>query len=69
MNKLTRLNGLQKQLIETILKWVATDYREFDDFGAEGIVALRVMCYGKDDENLPHLVNQYIKKLLKEKGE
>lgn len=68
MNKLTRLNGLQKQFIDNILEWVA-DYNDFDDFSVEGIVALRVMCYGKDDENLPHLVNQYIKKVLKEKGE
>ena len=68
MNTLTRLNGLQKQYIENIIDYIH-DYKEFDDFSAEGIVALRLMCYGKDDENLPHLVNQYITKILKEKGE
>jgi hypothetical protein len=68
MNRITRLNGLQKTYIENIIELIH-DYKEWDDLGGESVVALRVMCMGKDDENLPHLVNQYIKKILKEKGE
>jgi hypothetical protein len=67
MNTLTRLNGLQKQYLEDIIELIH-DYKEWDDLGGESVVALRVMCMGKDDENLPHLVNQYIKKLLKIRG-
>jgi hypothetical protein len=68
MNRITRLNGLQKQYIATIT-YLISDYKEWDDLGSECVIALRVMCMGKDDENLPYLVNQYIKKILKEKGE
>jgi hypothetical protein len=67
MNTLTRLNGLQKQYIATIVELIH-DYKEWDDLGGESVIALRVMCYGKDDENLPHLVNQYITKILKDRG-
>jgi hypothetical protein len=59
MNTLTRLNGLQKQYLEDIIELIH-DYREWDDLGGESVIALRLMCYGKDDENLPHLV-LYIK--------
>jgi len=67
MNTLTRLNGLQKQYLEDIIELIH-DYREWDDLGGESVIALRLMCYGKDDENLPHLVNQYITKILKDRG-
>lgn len=66
MNTLTRLNGLQKDYIRNILDWVA-DYTEFDNFSVEGILALRLMSKGKDNEHLPRLVNQFIKKLEREK--
>jgi hypothetical protein len=67
MNTLTRLNGLQKTYISTILELIS-DYKEWDDLGGESVIALRVMCMGKDDENLPYLVNQYITKILKDRG-
>jgi hypothetical protein len=67
MNTLTRLNGLQKTYIATIVELIS-DYKEWDDLGSESVIALRIMCDGKDDENLPQLVNQYIKKILKDRG-
>jgi hypothetical protein len=65
MNTLTRLNGLQKDFIRTTLEYIA-DYTDFENFSVEGVLALRIMCMGKDDKKLPHLVNQYIKKVIKE---
>jgi hypothetical protein len=67
MNTLTRLNGLQKTYIATIIDLIS-DYKEWDDLGGESVIALRVMCMGKDDENLPYLVDQYITKILKDRG-
>jgi hypothetical protein len=67
MNTLTRLNGLQKTYIATIIDLIS-DYKEWDDLGSESVIALRVMCMGKDDENLPYLVNQYITKILRDRG-
>jgi hypothetical protein len=68
MDTLTRLNGLQKRYIATIT-YLISDYKEWEDLGSESVIALRIMCMGKDDQNLPYLVNQYIEKLLKEEGE
>lgn len=60
-----RLNKIQREYIRWVLLYVS-DYTEYEDFSVEGIGALRIMCNGKDDENLPHLVNQFIKKVLRE---
>ena len=41
------------------------DYNEFDDLAVSEILALRVMCGNKDDENLNVLVDKFIKQYKK----
>jgi hypothetical protein len=60
-----RLNQLQRNYLDSVLS-VLHDYQSFDDLGGEGIIALRVMCGDKDDENLNELVNKFIKKYRKQ---
>jgi hypothetical protein len=60
-----RLNQLQRNYLDNILT-VIHDYKSFDDLGGEAIIALRVMCGDKDDENLDKLVNKFIAKYRKE---
>jgi hypothetical protein len=60
-----RLNKLQRNYLDNILA-VIHDYKSFDDLGGEAIIALRVMCGDKDDENLNELVNTFIKKYRKQ---
>ena len=64
-----KLNNLQRAYLDNILS-ISNDYNSFDEIGVEGILALRVMCGEKDDENLNVLVNKFIAKYRKEnKGE
>jgi hypothetical protein len=60
-----RLNKLQRSYLDSILS-VIHDYQSFDDLGGEALIALRVMCGAKDDENLDKLVNKFIAKYRKE---
>ena len=59
-----QLNQLQKNYLLTLLEFM-TDYKTFDDLGVSEILALRVMCGDKDDENLNTLVNKFIKQYNK----
>ena len=60
-----RLYKLQITYLDSVLS-VLHDYQSFDDLGGEAIIALRVMCGNKDDENLDQLVNKFIAKYRKE---
>jgi hypothetical protein len=60
-----RLNKLQRNYLDNILA-VIHDYKSFDDLGGEAMIALRVMCGAKDDENLNTLVDKFIAKYRKE---
>lgn len=59
-----RLNQLQKMYLNMLLEFIH-DYNEFYDLALSEILALRVMCGNKDDENLNVLVDKFIKQYKK----